>query len=531
MSAYFTSIKQGAAGGGGATAYARYVAAPLSSDTSAVDTEITTGDTEVYAAYVAEGAGPGEGVGRWLGGQARQWGLTGQPVTVETLRTVLEHRDPVTGDDLDQGRVRRGERHAEERERWERARVRWAEKPHLGEAAAAFDSLVADAERTDGTVDAALLARHLGAHLSEKQLDKVAAAVADAASSGGSQLAAVRTQQARQKFVPPTDRMPKPPDDPSREVIGYDLTLSASKSVSLLMADPALRPAIEACQDGAVGRTVALLERELTAIRAGAGGKDRSGAVGLTAAAVNHFTSRPAGDPPVADPSLHTHVVISALVQGTDGGWSGVDSRTWMRAKSLVDRYYAAELRAALTDELGVDWRRRVTQDPVSGRQGTSWEVVLTGDATRDDGLIDTFSRRTAEIRAEVDATRAAGLKVSKDVAWRKTRGDKDEVPLEQCEAQWADRLDRAGVRPADLAASMGHLGKQDDPDVVAAVEGCLALARAAGKPAGVYASDPVLAARYLAAGASFACVGADVTILARGTEDLAARFIDGDGS
>lgn len=93
------------------------------------------------------------------------------------------------------------------------------------------------------------------------------------------------------------------------------------------------------------------------------------------------------------------------------------------------------------------------------------------------------------------------------------------------------DGVDGIFVGPADLAASMGHLGQQDDPDVVAAVESCLALARAAGKPAGVYASDPVLAARYLAAGASFACVGADVTILARGTEDLAARFIDGEGA
>jgi 4-hydroxy-2-oxoheptanedioate aldolase len=93
------------------------------------------------------------------------------------------------------------------------------------------------------------------------------------------------------------------------------------------------------------------------------------------------------------------------------------------------------------------------------------------------------------------------------------------------------DGVDGIFVGPADLAASMGHLGEQGHQDVVAAVERCLALARGAGKPAGVYASDPVLAARYLAAGASFACVGADVTILARGTEDLAARFIGGGGT
>ena len=93
------------------------------------------------------------------------------------------------------------------------------------------------------------------------------------------------------------------------------------------------------------------------------------------------------------------------------------------------------------------------------------------------------------------------------------------------------DGVDGIFIGPADLAASMGHLGEQGHPDVVAAVESCLGLARAAGKPAGVYAADPKLADRYLAAGASFVCVGADVTILARGTEDLAARFITRDDS
>ncbi|HEX7835470.1 MAG TPA: HpcH/HpaI aldolase/citrate lyase family protein [Pseudolysinimonas sp.] len=92
------------------------------------------------------------------------------------------------------------------------------------------------------------------------------------------------------------------------------------------------------------------------------------------------------------------------------------------------------------------------------------------------------------------------------------------------------DGVDGIFLGPADLAASMGHLGDSGHPDVVAAVESCLALARAAGKPAGVYASDPVLADRYLASGAAFICVGADVTILARGTEELAARFIGGVG-
>jgi len=49
--------------------------------------------------------------------------------------------------------------------------------------------------------------------------------------------------------------------------------------------------------------------------------------------------------------------------------------------------------------------------------------------------------------------------------------------------------------------------------------------ARSAGKPVGVNAFDPAVAQSYLDAGASFVLVGADVAILARGTEALAARF------
>jgi 4-hydroxy-2-oxoheptanedioate aldolase len=46
-----------------------------------------------------------------------------------------------------------------------------------------------------------------------------------------------------------------------------------------------------------------------------------------------------------------------------------------------------------------------------------------------------------------------------------------------------------------------------------------------------VNAFDPAAADRYLAAGASFVLVGADVALLARGSEALAARFIPDGGA
>ncbi|MDP5226436.1 MULTISPECIES: HpcH/HpaI aldolase/citrate lyase family protein [Arthrobacter] len=87
------------------------------------------------------------------------------------------------------------------------------------------------------------------------------------------------------------------------------------------------------------------------------------------------------------------------------------------------------------------------------------------------------------------------------------------------------DGVDAIFIGPSDLAASLGHLGEQDHPEVVAAVEHCLEAARDAGKPAGVNAFAEAMARRYIAAGARFLLVGADVALLARSSEELAACF------
>ena len=90
------------------------------------------------------------------------------------------------------------------------------------------------------------------------------------------------------------------------------------------------------------------------------------------------------------------------------------------------------------------------------------------------------------------------------------------------------DGVDAVLVGPADLAASLGMLGQQNHPDVVAAVESVIEAGRTAGTPVGVNAFDPATADRYAAAGAAFVLVGADVTLLARASEALADRFPHG---
>jgi 4-hydroxy-2-oxoheptanedioate aldolase len=91
------------------------------------------------------------------------------------------------------------------------------------------------------------------------------------------------------------------------------------------------------------------------------------------------------------------------------------------------------------------------------------------------------------------------------------------------------DGVDGVFVGPSDLAASLGLLGQQTHPDVEAAVLRTFEAVTSAGKPVGVNAFDPAVADRYLAAGATFVLVGADVALLARGSEGLTARFLSGD--
>jgi 4-hydroxy-2-oxoheptanedioate aldolase len=87
------------------------------------------------------------------------------------------------------------------------------------------------------------------------------------------------------------------------------------------------------------------------------------------------------------------------------------------------------------------------------------------------------------------------------------------------------DGVDAVFLGPADLAASLGHLGQPEHPEVMAAIEQAVAGCVAAGKVACVNAFAESTARHYLALGARFVVVGADVTLLARGSEELARRY------
>ncbi len=78
---------------------------------------------------------------------------------------------------------------------------------------------------------------------------------------------------------------------------------------------------------------------------------------------------------------------------------------------------------------------------------------------------------------------------------------------------------------PADLSASMGYRGQPGHPEVQKVILDGIATVRAAGKAAGILATDPALAQQYLDAGALFVAVGLDTSLLVKAATETARRF------
>src|SRR5258708_20726466 len=87
------------------------------------------------------------------------------------------------------------------------------------------------------------------------------------------------------------------------------------------------------------------------------------------------------------------------------------------------------------------------------------------------------------------------------------------------------DGVDGVFFGPADLAASMGLLGKPSDPAVRAAILQGIATVRGAGKAAGTLTSDRRLAHANLERGALFVAAGGDPSIFVKAAQELATAL------
>lgn len=135
-------------------------------------------------------------------------------------------------------------------------------------------------------------------------------------------------------------------------------------------------------------------------------------------------------------------------------------------------------------------------------------------------------------VRGVAGTTRATRFGRVKDYA---RRAHEEICLLVQVETQAAldnlesicavDGVDGVFIGPADLHASLGYPGEIANPKVKPLIDDAIRRIRKAGKAPGILTPSEADARHWLECGALFVAVGADVGILARGAEALAAKF------
>ena len=135
-------------------------------------------------------------------------------------------------------------------------------------------------------------------------------------------------------------------------------------------------------------------------------------------------------------------------------------------------------------------------------------------------------------VRGVAGTTRATRFGRIKDYA---RRAHEEICLLVQVETQSAldnieaicgiDGIDGVFIGPADLHASLGHTGEIANPKVKPLIDEAIRRICKAGKAPGILTPNEADARHWLKCGALFVAVGADVGILARGAEALAANF------
>jgi 4-hydroxy-2-oxoheptanedioate aldolase len=137
-----------------------------------------------------------------------------------------------------------------------------------------------------------------------------------------------------------------------------------------------------------------------------------------------------------------------------------------------------------------------------------------------------------AGVRGVAGTTRATRFGRVKDYA---RRAHEEICLLVQVETQSAldhieeicavDGVDGVFIGPADLHASLGYAGEIANPKVKPLIDEAIRRIRKCGKAPGILTPNEADARHWLQCGALFVAVGADVGLLARGAEALAAKF------
>jgi flagellar biosynthesis GTPase FlhF len=182
-------------------------------------------------------------------------------------------------------------------------------------------------------------------------------------------------------------------------------------------------------------RAALTMLEERTTTRAGHNGLVRLDIGGLSVLEVRHRTSR------ALDPQLHTHALMIARVQGTDGRWRALDASLVFRAQRTFGSVYQSVLRSQLT----AIW------------PGMRWGQVTKGQAEIEgmEDLVRVFSKRTAQMKE-----RLAELLIE----WRERHPERSISDKQRSELE---RRAAVESRPAKRGAVDARVARRDVIDTI----------------------------------------------------------------
>lgn len=179
-----------------------------------------------------------------------------------------------------------------------------------------------------------------------------------------------------------------------------------------------------------------------------------------------------------------------------------------------------------------VPWNDMVTIKRVLDIGAQSLLVPYVSTAEEATNAVAATRYPPAGLRGVAGTTRASRFGRVKDYA---RRAQEELCLLVQVETQGAldaieeicavEGVDGVFIGPADLHASLGHAGEIAHPQVKPLIDAAIRRIRKCGKAPGILTPNEADARHWLECGALFVAVGADIGILARGAESLAARF------
>ncbi|MBS1154094.1 MAG: 2-keto-3-deoxy-L-rhamnonate aldolase [Proteobacteria bacterium] len=180
---------------------------------------------------------------------------------------------------------------------------------------------------------------------------------------------------------------------------------------------------------------------------------------------------------------------------------------------------------------------RPVNKDPALIKQ-----ILDIGAQTLLVPMVDTAQEArdlVSAMRYPPRGIRGVGASVARAARWGRIEDYADTVEEQLCllvqvetvrglqnldEITKVDGVDGVFIGPADLSASMGHMGDAGHPEVKAAIENAIRHIRSLGKAAGFLAPDPAVAKHYLNCGANFVAIAVDTMLFTQAMSDALAR-------